>query len=203
MRRSFLSPARARRIAHCRWLPHAVRADSLGAVGGCSVTDVAAGPTVVGIRVQKRACSVAVVRTLIACILAAAIVAPAILVGARLFAHVSAGPAVVLVKVQNRACPIASDGPIHTSILAPAIDARGVLIRASFAAVVEAGSAVVGVIGEIGAGIAGGTGPTERPGVRIAVPAGRDTGLLLLLVGTLAEGRARIGLWRPHSGLQP
>ena len=49
------------------------------------------------------------------------------------------------------------------------------------------------VVGQIGAGIAAPTGPTQANGILVAIPAGIEASILLPFVGTPAERFARVG----------
>ena len=120
--------------------------------------------------------------------------------GRRVRTHVPAGAAVVEVIGQIGACPIAIEGAHDAGVLTLAGNAGGCLVWTRLAGV-PAASAVVDVVGR--AGVAALAGATEPGGVVVAIPAGRQTGILLRLVATPTEGFARIVPRGTPGGPQP
>ena len=112
-------------------------------------------------------------------------------VRSRCGADVSARTAVVRIRHDGGACPGTFESPLGAVVHARSVNARTNLIGTSLVTSVAAGPAVVEVVGEIGAGVAP-AGTTETSGVAVASLAGGEAGVLLLLVGAMAEVFARV-----------
>jgi hypothetical protein len=114
-------------------------------------------------------------------------------------ADVAASAAVVGIGIQEGACPLTVDSARDALVKAFTVKTCGLLVGAGFRpTVVEAATAVAHVIGEVRADIAAPAGPTQAANILIAIPAGREAGILFPLVGTSAECLAGIAaLCRP------
>jgi hypothetical protein len=153
--------------------------------------DVSASAAVVGIRIHRDAQPATIGRPLDAPVDARSIFTRPILVRSWVGTAEAATAAVVEVIGQIGACPVAIDGARDAGVLTLAGNASGRLVLARLAGVPTA-SAVVDVMGEIRAGVAAPAGATKPGGVAVAIPAGRQTGILLRLVATPAEVFARV-----------
>jgi hypothetical protein len=103
---------------------------------------------------QKRASAIACDGAIKTFIFAAAVFAPAVFKGTRLFTDITACAAVVFVAVEPCTDSIAAHGTADTIGFACPIDARDVLIGARLAAGVITGPAIPRVVREIRAEVA-------------------------------------------------